>query len=38
MIKEGAEGNEAFDGFAIDLLKAISEYLEFKVSCEAMAA
>ena len=22
MIKEGAEGNEAFEGFAIDLLKA----------------
>ena len=38
LIKEGAEGNEAFEGFAIDLLKAISEYLEFKVSCEAMAA
>ena len=38
MIKEGAEGNEAFDGFAIDLLKAISEYLGFKVSSETMAA
>ena len=30
MIREGAEGNEAFEGFAIDLLKAISDYLGFR--------
>ena len=36
MIREGAEGNEAFDGFAIDLLKAISKYLKFKVESSGL--